>query len=153
MGLIPPADAGRLRQLLVEKLPKPVKLVAFLRERSPLVLPGREEDPAGESSEAVKSLLTELAGLSDRISVETHDLDRDADLARGRGVERAPAILVGGDDARVRYYGFPGGHEFMAFLADLADASAGTTALKPETKTALAGLASDVRLLVFVTPT
>ncbi len=153
MAIIPARDAEPIRKLLAEKIPKPVKLVAFLRQRSPLVVPGREEDASGESSEAVKALLGEMAALSDRITVETHDVDKETDLARSRGVALAPAILVGGDDSRVRFYGFPGGHEFTTFLQGLVDVSTGTTGLRPETKAALPGLASDVHLLVFTTPT
>ncbi|MDR7463775.1 MAG: thioredoxin family protein [Armatimonadota bacterium] len=53
----------------------------------------------------------------------------------------------------MRYYGIPAGFEFAAFLEDLVAVSRRDSGLSPQTRQALAGLARDVHIQVFVTPT
>ena len=61
----------------------------------------------------------EVAGLSERVSVEKHNLVLDREQAAEYGIDRAPAVaIVGAADRGLRYYGTPAGHE----LQSLADA-------------------------------
>jgi glutaredoxin-like protein len=48
--------------------------------------------------------------------------------------------------------GIPSGYEFGSLLEDLEDVARGATALTAETRRALDGLAQDVHIRVFVTP-
>ena len=71
-------------------------------------------------------------------------------------VERAPALALfgaDGSDRRVRFYGWPTGYEFSAFLGAAADAARTDSVLHADTLTALAGLKHDVQIKVFSTPT
>ncbi len=110
----------------------------------------------GSITEAATGFLRALADvqtLSRRIRVSMHEY-----TDREQVVERDPGIaLLGGDgtDLRVRFYGWPSGYEFNAFLTTVADAVSGEQAqqLQPETLQALAGLRNDVQIKVFATPT
>ena len=63
--------------------------------------------------------IDEVAGLSERVSVEKHNLVLDREQAAEYGIDRAPAVAIAGAaDRGLRYYGTPAGHE----LQSLADA-------------------------------
>ena len=122
-------DQDAVRQEFA-KIAWPVKLVVFSQE---LV--------AGELCRQNEQLVREVAALApDTISVEVLNLAIDRERAAGYGIDRVPAIVVeGARDYGIRFLGIPSGYEF----SNLIDA----------TKTALAGLASDVEIKVFSTPT
>ena len=64
-------------------------------------------------------VVTEIASLSEQITVEEYNLVLDKEKVAAFGVDRAPAIaIVGSQDLGLRYYGVPAGYE----LASLADA-------------------------------
>ena len=56
-------------------------------------------------------------------------------------------------DYGVRYYGFPFGHEFPAFIDDIVDVSTGESGLSANTQERLSSLAAPIHLRVFSTPT
>ena len=73
-------------------------------------------DKKTEVNEHIKSLLTELSGLSDKIKLEVHDIGSEE--AKKHGVDDGPVTLfkskhVKGD---ARFYGLPAGHEFATIL-------------------------------------
>lgn len=102
------------------------------------------------------ALAEAVAEASDRISLAVHDLRAEPVAAATYGVEHAPALAVlgpHGDDPGIRFLGVPWGYELVALIQVMALLSAGDPALRPETRRALAGLAQDVVIKVFVTPT
>jgi alkyl hydroperoxide reductase subunit AhpF len=69
-------------------------------------------------------------------------------------VEVAPAVVVeGARDYGIRFLGIPAGYEFSNLIDAIVAASTGDASLTAETKAALAGLAGDVTIKVFTTPT
>lgn len=106
-----------------------------------------------------RQLLEEVVELSDKISLEIHDLDTEKELAQKYGIDKAPAFLIAAKDGEeirdygIRFYGIPSGHEFSSLIHDLILVSGRDSGLSPETREALKELTSPIHLMVFVTPT
>ena len=131
-----------LREELAHRLVNPVKLVVFTQ---------KFECPYCAQT---RSLVEELAGLSDKISVEVYDFAADVDKARAYGVDKVPAIaIVGVKDYGLRFYGLPYGYEFGTFLEGITSVSRGRADLSEETKEKLKGVKAPVHIQVFVTLT
>jgi glutaredoxin-like protein len=119
------------------------------------------EDGDCQYCETTLDLVSEVASLSPKISVEAHDLFREPEVAKLYGVDRAPAIAivqVSGDgqsttDFGIRFYGIPSGYEFMTLLEDIVLVSTGEAELSPKAVAKLAALQRPIHLQVFVTPT
>jgi glutaredoxin-like protein len=149
MPLVPAEDAVNLRAYLQKHLRGPVTIDYFTRPEAEGSGPGRECATCALTG----TLLEELAALSDRITLNVHDVSRDDPAVSTMGIDRVPAIVLrGAARGRVRSFGFPGGYELAGFLAQLIDVGNGRTDLAAETKAVLRSLARDVHIRVFVTP-
>lgn len=135
------SGAGGLEQRLAA-LSSPVRLVFFTRTFGcDTCLPARQA-------------ADRIAVLSERITVEEHNLVLDRERVAEYGVERAPALaVVGAEDAGMRYYGIADGYEIESLVEAVEIAGGGDPALSDETRAALDRLDRDVHLRVFVTPT
>ena len=92
--------------------------------------------------------------LSERITVEEHNLVLDKEKVEEYGVERAPAIaIVGESDLGIRYYGVPAGYELASIVDAVLLAGTGEIGLSDKSLAAIAGLERSVDIKVFVTPT
>ena len=103
-----------------------------------------------------QAFLAELAELSDRIALETHDLALDYALAETYAIERAPALVLlgpGGWDPGLRFFGIPAGYEAATIVHDLLLLDRRDSGLSEDSRAALAALERDVEIKVFVTPT
>ncbi|HEY8476887.1 MAG TPA: hypothetical protein VIN09_08475 [Chloroflexota bacterium] len=105
-----------------------------------------------------RRLLEELAGLSDKISLEVHNPVTEREVAQHYGVTRVPtiAVLRDGDPPRdygVRFLGAPGGYEFATLVQTVLDVSRETVDLQPETLSWLQTVKEPLHFQVFVTPT
>jgi alkyl hydroperoxide reductase subunit AhpF len=150
LPLFSPQDREKIEELLGE-LVNPVRLLLFTIPQTGLIVPGRA---TCETCEDAQKLLEELAGLSDKLSLEIHHFEQEREIAARFGVERVPSVLVlGPEDGRVRYSGAPFGHEFALLLQDIRIASSGETQLAQETRDALAAIPEPINIQVFVTPT
>ncbi len=101
-------------------------------------------------------LAEELGAASERIHLEVHDVREEPGVAAAHGVERVPALALldaDGRDRGIRFLGIPAGFELATLIQALALLASGEHGLRPATGEALAGLARDVRIRVFVTPT
>jgi alkyl hydroperoxide reductase subunit AhpF len=126
-----------------QRIAGPVKLVVFSQE---LV--------AGDLCRQNEQLVREVAALDERISVEVLNPAIDRERAEAYGVDQVPAIVVeGARDYGIRFFGIPSGYEFSNLIDSIVVASSGEVALAEATKTSLAGLAGDVHIKVFSTPT
>jgi glutaredoxin-like protein len=149
MPLIREKDALELRAHLEENLLGPATIDYFTRPASKLIVPGRE----CETCDDTRALLEEVAGLSDKIALKVHDFFGDDAAVAQMGIHGIPAIVLsGGARGRVRFFGIPGGYEFGSFIEELVDVGNGRTDLSEKTREALQGLANDVHIRVFVTP-
>ncbi len=150
MPILSPADQEYLRQVFAERLRDPVTIVLFTQRVTQIRIPGYECATCRETNQ----LLEEVAALSDKLTLEMHDLLQDAELAKQAGVEEIPAILLKGHNkGTVRFIGVPAGYEFATLIEDLIDVSRGTTELSPLSRETLTKLVQPVHIKVFVTPT
>ena len=135
----------REKKLIAEvfkELKNPVKLINFTQELE------------CQFCRETRQLLTEVAGLSDRVSLEVYNFQLDRQKVEEYQVDKIPATVIEGErDYGIRYYGAPVGYEFATLLTDIADVSKGESNLKPETKEALKKIDQKVHLQVFATPT
>ncbi|HWP36151.1 MAG TPA: thioredoxin family protein [Gemmatimonadales bacterium] len=150
MSFLQNDEREQLRKLFRDKLRDPVTVQFYTQRASPLSAPAQQCQTCRETGE----LLGELAALSDKITIETHDFVTEAGEASRRGIDRIPAMVIQGKGrGTVRYFGVPAGYEFAVLIEALLDASRGGTALAPATREELAKLPGPVRLEVLVTPT
>jgi alkyl hydroperoxide reductase subunit AhpF len=142
MAFLRAQDQEAVRQEF-ERIQGPVKLVVFSQELT-----------AGELCRQNEQLMREVAELDERITVEVLNPSIDRERAEAYGVDQVPAIVVeGARDYGIRFLGIPSGYEFTNLIDSIIVASSGEPDLSAETRTALAGLASDVDIKVFSTPT
>lgn len=150
MGFLSERDADYLRRLFAEHLTDPVTVRLFTRE-SKLVLPGVRDC---QTCRDARLILEELAGLSEKVRLEVHDVFTAPDLARQAEIFDVPAILLEGKNAgRVRFFGLPAGYEFATLVEDLVDVGRGQTGLADESRQQLRSIRSPVSIRVLVTPT
>lgn len=141
MAFLSAADEHAVRGEFT-KLVGPVKLVVFAAELG------------DETHRQTVALVTEVAALSDKISVEGLNPHIDRERAQAYGIEVAPAIVVeGATDYGIRFLGMPAGYEFANLIDSIIVASTGEPALSAATKEALGNLTEDVTIKVFTTPT
>jgi glutaredoxin-like protein len=129
-----------------ESLPAPVELVVFT------------QDTECQYCRETRMIVEEVAGLSDKISLQVYDLVKDKAVAEQYHIDKIPATVVmrGGDapkDYGIRYYGIPAGYEFSSLIEDIQMVSRGESGLSEATKSQLAELKTALHLQVFVTPT
>jgi len=109
-----------------------------------------------ETCDETRRILNELTALTDRIVVEEVNLVLEKERAAELGIDRAPglALLVDGQDTRIRMLGAPAGYDFMSLVdAILAAGGASDMALSEESIGLLATVTEPRRIEVFVTPT
>ncbi|HYU20046.1 MAG TPA: hypothetical protein VEQ11_15260 [Chloroflexota bacterium] len=167
MTIIADKDRQTIQEMLDTQLAEEVELLLFTRPRSRIYVPGRKEC---QTCDETRELLEELVGLSDKLSLQTHDLATEPEAAAGFNVTEVPTVLVRagrkepdiathGDQQSaatpptVRFVGLPGGYEFSTLLADLVDLSKGETGLSEATREAVRAVDRPVHIQVFVTPT
>jgi alkyl hydroperoxide reductase subunit AhpF len=142
MPILAERDQEAVRQEF-QRIQGPVKLVVFSQE---LV--------AGDLCRQNEQLVREVAALDDRITVEVLNPQIDRERTEGYGVDQVPAIVVeGARDYGIRFLGIPSGYEFSNLIDAIIVASSGQAQLSEATKTSLAGLAGEVSIKVFSTPT
>lgn len=151
MPLLDQQARNQVTQLFAD-LEEPVKLVLYTQQRSPLVIPGRQEC---ETCEETQQLLEELTALSKKLTLETHDVRAEPEAARTAEVRHVPALVLQSPKAagRIRFFGLPGGYEFSTLVADIVDLSRGNIELSETTQAELRSLAEPLHIQVFVTPT
>jgi glutaredoxin-like protein len=151
LQFIPDTEADALRAHLVKRLEGPVALDLFIEPKSAIVIPGQAQC---ELCEETRALLEDVASLSDRITLNVHDVRSEEELAQEMGVRHVPTLVVrGAARGVVRYVGIPAGLEFGTLLEDLEMVGRGAAPLADQTREKLATLRKPVHIQVFVTPT
>ena len=141
MGLIGDEDLQGIRQRLAPMV-NPVRLVHFTQELN--LEYGRE----------AQQLLKELAGVSEKLSLEVYNYLLDKEKVAEYRVDKVPATVIrDGKDYGLRYFGIPAGYEFSCLLDAILAVSKGDSGLLPASRNQLAQLGGSVHLEVFVTPT
>ncbi len=145
MGLLNADIQQQVVQEFVD-LVHPVKMVVFTQENE------------CQYCRETRSLIEEIAGLSDQLSVEVHMFHPDDEMAQTYDIDKIPAVAViaAGEDAKdygIRFYGIPSGYEFSTLIEDIVMVSQRESGLSRETKDELAALTQPLHFQVFVTPT
>ncbi len=115
--MIPQQVLVALRQRF-ETLPAPVTIDYFHQSESGLIVPGAAPRNPCPACVPTKETLEDLAGVSPKLRLVTHEFHAEPRLVESWGVERAPAILLrrGGGAPPLRYYGLPAGHFFEVLV-------------------------------------
>jgi glutaredoxin-like protein len=101
-----------------------------------------------------REILEEISGFSERITLETHDFVKEADLAKSYGVDKIPAtILIGDRDYGIRFYGVPAGYEFTTLIEDMINVSRRDPGLPKDVLTELSRIDKPVHIKVLISPT
>jgi alkyl hydroperoxide reductase subunit AhpF len=107
-----------------------------------------------EGCEVVKEIVSEVASLSDKITVDEVNFVLDKDKVATYGVERVPALAVVTDhDTGIRFYGAPSGYEFMSLLDAILLASGEPLQLSEASVALAQAVQTPTAIQVFVTPT
>lgn len=143
MGLLSPQDEAVLKQHL-STLTKPVSLLLFTQTFG-----------GSESGTVAKSILDEVAALSDKIAVVEKNFVLDTEDKATYGVDKSPAIVIlsDGDDTRMRMYGAPTGYEFVGLVEAIIVAGTGKIDLDPQTMAWIQAVDKPTHIQVFSTPT
>jgi glutaredoxin-like protein len=141
MALLSASDAAQVKKLF-DTLAKDVHIRMYTQRLN------------CEGCADTERILTELAGLSDRLKVEILNALTEPGRKEADGVGPVPALLVSdGTHNRTRLYGTPSGYEFTTLLTAIMDAGSEGDNLEKGTLDFLAALQSDLSIRVFVTPT
>lgn len=141
MPFIQDDDKPEIRKILSD-MEDPVELVLFTREVN------------CQYCRETRELLQELSELADGIHLSVYDLQSDNETAQTYNVDKAPAIVIkGNEDYGIRYYGIPSGYEFSSLLEDVLDVSRGDPGFNEHQLEQIARIREPLHLQVFVTPT
>jgi alkyl hydroperoxide reductase subunit AhpF len=104
--------------------------------------------------EMTRTMLEEVAGLSDMVSLNVHDFVADKDLAETYGVDKIPAtVLIGDKDYGVRFFGVPAGYEFTLLIEEIRAIGKRDPGLSKEAMAELGRIDKPVHLQVIISPT
>jgi glutaredoxin-like protein len=141
MAIISEKDQKKLKDIF-KSLANDVKMLFFTQEFE------------CEHCKMAKGLLEEVAALSEKITLETHDFVKESDLAKKYGIDKIPAtILLGDRDYGIRFYGVPAGYEFTSLIEDIIDVSKRDAGLPKELLNELSKVDKPVHIQILISPT
>lgn len=139
MPLINESIKKQAEQALVQ-IEHPVRLVVFT------------QDMECQFCRENRQLAEEVAGLSDKITLEVHNFLLDKEKVAEFKPARVPALIVAGEkDYGIHFYGIPAGYEFTSLINAIQLVGKRDSGLKAETRQRLAELKVPVAIDVFVT--
>lgn len=107
-----------------------------------------------ETCADTKSFMEEVEVLSNKLSLEIYDFDKNQDKAKELKVDKVPAIVLLDEskkDHGVKFYGIPAGHEINSFITGIMEVSGVGEELPDELMEQIKGIDKDVDIKVFVT--
>jgi len=141
MALIEEKDRTAIREKLIE-MTSSVKIINFTQELE------------CQYCRETRQLLEELAGLSDRLSLEVYNFQIDKDKVEEFKIDKIPAtVIIGKKDYGIRFYGIPAGYEFASLLESIVAVSGDNSGLNDTTRQKLKSVTQPLHIQVFVTPT
>jgi glutaredoxin-like protein len=143
MALLKDEDRAHLIEHF-KSLEIPVKMVVFTQQME------------CQYCKETRMIAEEIADLSDKISLEVYEKDKE--IVETYNIDKIPATVIMRDgdnpkDYGIRYFGIPSGYEFSSLIEDIIMISGGESGLSQSTKEYLSNLKDPVHLQVFVTPT
>ena len=107
-----------------------------------------------ETCPPARQILTELSGLSERLTFEEYNLQLDRDKVEEFGVDKVPAVVVAGTRGDgLCFYGIPSGYELSSMVDAILLESNGDSGLSTDSRTVLANVTVPTNIQVFVAPT
>ena len=141
MGILKEKDQKKVKDIF-KGIDNDVRIVMFTQEME------------CTHCEMTRTMLEEVSGLSDKISLEVHDFVAEKDLAKKYGVDKIPAtVLVGDKDYGIRFYGVPAGYEFTVLIDEIRDIGKRDTGLSQKVLAEVAKVDKPVHLQVLISPT
>ncbi|MFW9831397.1 MAG: thioredoxin family protein [Candidatus Thorarchaeota archaeon] len=143
MAEIPKEMAETVVKRFKEELKNSVRLVFFTQELE------------CQFCAITHQLLETVSKLSDKISFEVYDFQKDKEKAKELEIDKIPALAILGEkDYGFRFYGIPSGYEFQTLVEGIIFASTAESQLPPKAIEALAKAATKpINIQVFVIPT
>jgi glutaredoxin-like protein len=139
--------------LLKEKDKKKVAR-SFKQITNPVTIVMFTQEIECQHCEMTRTLLEEVANLSNSITLEVHDFVGDKELAKKYGVDRIPAtLLIGEKDYGIRFFGVPAGYEFNVLVQDIRDVGKRDPSLSDKVLSELAKIDQPVHLQTIISPT
>ena len=106
------------------------------------------------SCSKTETLMREIDGLSDKISLKIYDKEKNEQIAAKYNIELVPAVvIVGKENYGIKQYGFPGGREIMPFLEAIKNSSMQKPILSEEISKKIDTMDSPVEVKIFITST
>ncbi len=155
MPLLSERDRAAVHEEL-EKLTNPVRIVFFTQALD------------CDTCEITQKILAEVAALSSKLELQTHNFAIDREAVAQYEIMRVPAFALVRVETRadgegpqasrerdygIRFYGVPSGYEFMSLIGGLLDVSHGDSGLSDQSKALLARVTEPVHFQIFTTPT
>lgn len=100
-----------------------------------------------------ETLLKEVAELSDKITLQSLDINKDEELAKKYGIDKVPGFtLLKEDDSLtgIKFYGPPAGYEINSFVFSLLEVSGNSQEIPEELITKIKAIDKKVDIKVFV---
>jgi len=138
MGLLEKQDKIFLQEEF-NKLANEVKINLFMSENDCIYC------------KDTKSILEEIAEISDKIKLSVFDMDKNKDIANKFKVERTPATILEGEKNNLVFYGIPAGYEFSSLIEDIIDLGNNDFDISEELKKFAETLDKDMNIKIFVT--
>jgi len=112
------------------------------------------QQPESHAGRETRQILEELAGLSDKVQLQTYYFDEHKSEAAALAVDKFPATVIEGkQDYGIRFFGIPAGYLVSSLIEDIVQVSKGISELSDETKQKLNTVDSPLNLQVFVSAT
>lgn len=106
-----------------------------------------------ETCPIARGLYEEIASLSDKISFQVYDYERDLVEVEKYKIDKVPALVIEGvKDYGIRFYGVSSGYEFNSLLNALQNVSQGEHKFPGVIQEDLDKIEKDIHVQVFVTP-
>jgi len=101
-----------------------------------------------------KEIAELVAQSNDLVKLESFDLEKDKEKADEYNVDKAPALIIHGEEKRmVRFFGMAAGYEFSILISDIKDASAGKPDISDDLIKKIKAIDTKLHIQVFITPT
>ncbi len=128
---------------------------ARLEDNVKLIYINKKDSSNCQYCSLIKQLYTELASMSDKISLEEYIYeDLDEDFKNKYRIRAAPVVVIEGrNKGLIKFYGIPSGMEFPSFIETIVKASKGETDLPDNIVEEVKKIDKEVNIKVFVTPT
>jgi alkyl hydroperoxide reductase subunit AhpF len=147
MGLLSPADQGKLRESFSE-MTSPVRLLFFTQTLG------------CDTCLETRQILDELPVLSDKIAIEEVNFILEKEKAAEYNIDRVPAVVLLAEDgagatrdSRIRFLGAPSGYEFISLVQAVLLVGGRPSSLTAENQQKLAAVTTPMTMQVFTTPT